>query len=302
MFKHLLIPLDGSPLAEAALSPARLLADRLGCSVTLIHIVEKNAPAEIHGERHLTSEDEACQYLSEIAERAFDPATTVKRHVHSEEVRDVARSITQHATEEFTPDLIVMCAHGHGGLRDLMVGSIAQQVIGQGKTPVLLIQPGEGVNPTPTAFTRFLIGLDAVPEHEASLTAGAELAEALGASLVLANVVNTMETLRGERAATGKLLPATTQAMLEMTVTSAQEYLEMLAQPLRERGLDVITRVGRGGVPKELASLAVESDCDLLVLGTHGRAGMGAFWSGSVAPRVAGQTHLPILFVPAHMG
>ena len=44
MFKHLLIPLDGSHLAESGLDPAALLARKLGCSVTLIHVIEKNAP------------------------------------------------------------------------------------------------------------------------------------------------------------------------------------------------------------------------------------------------------------------
>jgi len=300
MFKHLLVPLDGSRLAEAALQPAELLARKLGGRVTLIHIIEKNAPAEIHGERHLTDEDEACKYLDETAVRVFGEAAEVECHVHSEEVRNVARSITQHISE-LAPDLIVMCAHGHGGLRDMMVGSIAQQVIGMGKTPVLLLQPGEESGSADLAFRRFLIGLDGVPEHEASLQTGGELAQALGAGLHLVNVVQTMETLRGEHAAAGRLLPATTLAMLDMTAASALDYLDSRADVWRARGLEVTTQVRRGDVPRELAQAAAENDCDLLVLGTHGRAGIGAFWSGSVAPKVVGQTHAAILFVPARI-
>ena len=59
MFKHLLVPLDGSPLAEAALPAAAYLAQKLGASVTLLHVIEQDAPQEIHGERHLTDPDEA---------------------------------------------------------------------------------------------------------------------------------------------------------------------------------------------------------------------------------------------------
>jgi nucleotide-binding universal stress UspA family protein len=60
MFKHLLVPLDGSRLAEAALPAAACLAEQLGASITLIHIIERDASGEIHGERHLTTPDEAC--------------------------------------------------------------------------------------------------------------------------------------------------------------------------------------------------------------------------------------------------
>ena len=272
----------------------------MGCSVTLVHVIEKNAPAEIHGERHLTDEDEACKYLDETAQRAFDPSVEVESHVHSEEVRNVARSITQHVTE-YAPDLIMMCAHGNGGLRDLMLGSIAQQVIGHGKTPVLLLQPTDMSGVHLLAFKRFLIGLDGDPEHETSLQMGANLAAALGSELHLVNVVHTMETLRGERAAAGRLLPATTLAMLDMTASSALDYLDARAEVWRERGLAVTTEVRRGDVARELAHAGQEHDCDLIVLGTHGRAGIDAFWSGSVAPKVTGQTHIPILFVPARI-
>ena len=298
MFKHLLIPLDGSRLAEAALAPAALLAEKLGASVTLIHVIEKNAPAAIHGERHLTNEEDAHRYLGEVAAKVFSAGTAVETHVHTEEVSNVARSITAHAVE-YEPDLILMCAHGHGGLRNLMVGSIAQQVIGMGKTPVLLLQPEEDVWPDVFPLQRVLVGLDAVPEHERSLVVAGELAERMGAGLLLVNVVQTVDTLRGERAAAGKLLPATAMAMLDMTAASALEYLESKAESWRAREVEVATQVRRGDIPRELVHAAAEFEIELIVLGTHGRAGMGAFWSGSATAKVIGQTHIPLLLVPA---
>src|SRR5207302_1377683 len=55
MFNHLLVPLDGSKLAEAILPAAAAWAERLHARLTLLHITEKNAPATIHGEHHLGS-------------------------------------------------------------------------------------------------------------------------------------------------------------------------------------------------------------------------------------------------------
>jgi nucleotide-binding universal stress UspA family protein len=61
MFKHILVPLDGSQLAEAALPIAESLAGVLGAKVTLIHIIEKGAPGQVHGQPHLRDSAEAAR-------------------------------------------------------------------------------------------------------------------------------------------------------------------------------------------------------------------------------------------------
>ncbi|MGC9195455.1 MAG: universal stress protein, partial [Syntrophobacteraceae bacterium] len=99
MFKHLLVPLDGSKLAEAPLPAALYFARIMGARVTLLHTVEKDAPREIHGERHLTGEQEARDYLEEVAARVFPPEIQVEVHVHGEQIDNVARSIAEHAEE-----------------------------------------------------------------------------------------------------------------------------------------------------------------------------------------------------------
>ena len=142
MFKHILVPLDGSHLAEAALPAAAYLAQKLQVPITLAHVIERDAPSKIHGEPHLANETEACAYLDRVAARAFPTELRVKCHVHTSAVSDVARSLVDHAGE-FGADLIVMCTHGRGGLRDWLTGTLAQQVLSLGTTPVLLIHPTE---------------------------------------------------------------------------------------------------------------------------------------------------------------
>lgn len=297
MFKNILLPLDGSHLAEAALLPAAWLSKKLNATVMLIHVMEENPPQAIHGEHHIRSEDEACDYLTQIGKTRFDPHVKVEYHVHTDEVRNVPLSITSHASE-FGSDLIIMCAHGQGGLRDLILGSIAQQVIASGKTPVLLIKPEEYLNEETQPFHKLLVGLDNLPEHEASLQVAGEFALAIQAQLHLVNVVQTVETLKGSQAAASKLLPSTAAVMLDLTVSAAQDYLEGRAKIWRERGLTVRIKVRRGDVAHELILEAGESHSDLMVIGTHGKAGIGAFWSGSVAPKLVAKTDLPLLLVP----
>jgi nucleotide-binding universal stress UspA family protein len=140
--KHILVPLDGSHLAEAVLPAVAYLAKTLSARVTLLHMIEQDAPQEIHGDRHLVDVEEAQAYLEGVAARALLVDLVVTRHVHSPQIIDVARSIVAH-TEEIGADLVVMCSHGRGGLRRWVLGSIAQQVLSLGKTPLLLISPRE---------------------------------------------------------------------------------------------------------------------------------------------------------------
>jgi nucleotide-binding universal stress UspA family protein len=308
MFKHLVVPLDGSRLAEAALPAAAYLAQKLGASVTLLHVIERAAPAEVHGERHLTNPDEAYAYLDEVAHRALPADVQVDNHVHTCESADVARSIVEHVGE-LKPDLIVLCTHGRSGLRDLLFGSIAQQVVALGTTPVLLIRPTplpspphaggmEGGCMVPFACRRLLVPLDGTPDHEQGLPAAAELARVCAAGLHLVVVVPTLGTLSGNQKAAGRLLPLAMSAVLELAQQGTEEYLRGHIAQLQAQGLSVTVEVRRGDPTAIIVDTALRTGADLIVLGTHGKAGMDAFWSGSTAPKVSSRSRLPLLLVP----
>ena len=299
MFKHILVPLDGSQLAATVIPYVGMIAEKIDAQVTLLHVIEAKAPSEIHGEKHLTQESEANKYLSNIVQNDFSPSVQVAIHVHTEEVKNVARSIVGHS-DELEPDLIMMCTHGRGGVLGFMVGSIAQQVIGMGKTPVLLI-PSEIENTQKIpVIGRIMVALDGDPEHAQSLVTAADFAKGLKCSLDLVTVVPTLDTLTAENAATGKFLPATTSAVLDMSVEMVADELVDQANQLRREGLEVRVWVERGDPIQKLIETASRTLADVLVLGTHGKSGMDAFWSGSVAPKLAGRIHVPILYIPVH--
>jgi nucleotide-binding universal stress UspA family protein len=298
VFRHLFVPLDGSHLAEAALPAAVRLGLQLDAEVTLFHVIERNAPKNIHGEHHITDEGEAEVYLQNIAGKFFSSeGITVHCHVHSEEVTQVARSIVQHALE-FAPDLIILCAHGEGGWRELMVGSIAQQVIGMGKTPVLLVQPGREEPGAPVDFGRMLLAVDNNPEHGSCVDLMRDLALRLNSELHLLTVVPTWETLPGRRGAIGRLLPGATRAALDLDEEEARQELAKCAADLRASQIVVESRVLRGDPAPRIVQAAQQLKAGVIVLGTHGKVGMDAYWSGSVAPRVATLTRIPLLLIP----
>lgn len=297
MFKHILLPLDGSRLAEEAIPFTVELCKKLGSKVTLLHVIEKDAPPVIHGQYHLTNEADAGDYLSMIAKREFGFCNLVECHVHTEEVSQVSRSIVDHSSE-LAPDLIVLCAHGVGGLRDIVAGSIAQQVIANGKVPVLLIHPEKEQLAKYAGFKTFLVALDGEEDHDQSLEFAGKLAKQLDSAIRLIRVVPTFLTLSGKQAALGTMLPATTSAYLDLMEEEACEYLQEKLEYWRAKGVKCEAEVQRGEPAQEVVKSAINSNASVIVLGTHGKSGLNAFWSGSVAPKIVGKTKTPVLLYP----
>lgn len=297
MFKSILVPLDGSKLAETAFPAAISLAQTLGAPITLLHIIEKDAPREVHSEHHLTQASEAVTYLKNIAQDPTVKDVTVETHVHTAETEDVAASIIQHASEEFKPDLIVMCSHGSGGFRDLLFGSIAQQVVAGGKTPLLLLQPKSN-NAQSFAIRRILVPLDSESVHDESLHYARELATAYKAELYLLTVIPTFATLRGKEAAVSSMLPITATAFLDIREGTAKEHLQTHLDEFLAVGFNVNAEIGRGDPTDIICATATRIGADLILLSTHRKAGMNAFWARSVAPNVVRKTHIPLLLVP----
>lgn len=297
MFKHILVPLDGSKLAEAAVPTAAFLAQALDAPVTLLHIIEQDAPQEIHKHHHITEANEAVAYLEQVAKQEFPAKVKVNSHVHTAAVKDVARSIVEHAMTEFQPDLIVMCTHGRGGVRELLFGSIAQQVVAQGTTSLLLIKP-EARESEAFKLEQILVPLDSGPVHDDSLPVTQELAKVFQSHVHLLTVIPTFNTVTGETAAASSLLPATSSALLDIKVENAAEDLQEHLDELKKAGLQVTAEVARGDPATEIVKLSEKLDSDLIVLTTHRKAGTAAFWARSVAPNVVRRAHVPILLIP----
>lgn len=297
MFKHILVPLDGSGLAESALPAAVALATALDARVTLIHIIEAEASSSIHGERHLTDTAEAQVYLKETGRRAFPSGFGFDCHVHTAAMKDVARGIVLHEGE-LAPDLVVMCTHGRSGLRRMLFGRIAQQVAASGTIPVLLIQPRETARNQPFTCQRILAPTDGSQRHTKGLDMAAGLARALTARLELLTVIPTIGKLTGRQGTTSRFAPGTTQAMLELETVQLQDALADQAAQFVSLGIPTGTRVARGDPAATIADVADALDADIIAIGTHGKIGAEAFWTQSVGARLLARTLRPVMLVP----
>ena len=296
--ERILVPLDGSRLAEAAMPIVTRLAEACGVAVSLLHVIEKVAPANIHGEPHLVKEADAEAYLARLARQLASSGHTVDYHVHEVPVGDVARSIASHADEQAS-DFVVMATHGAGDVRRGLWGSNAQRVLQICRRPVLLVRT-ESVPPEPRRFepATIMVPLDGTVTAEAALPLASKLARALGAQLRLVMVVPTLGTVAGEKHPHAAFLPRTTRMLLNVEEEQAAAYLDQLVSSLEGAGVATVAEIRRGAPVSELAADAAEHADGLVVAATHGRAGLQAIWSTSVAMRLLTRTTAPILLVP----
>jgi nucleotide-binding universal stress UspA family protein len=295
MFQHLLVPLDGSRLAETAVPAAAALAASLGAGLILLHVVEPEAPAQVHGDRHLKTPQEAQAYLDDLV--AWAAARGVSARARVEIGRgDVAARICREASGA-DADLIVLCTHGGRGVRGLLFGRVAQQVLARGGIPVFLMPPSPHGRDAEFLCRRLLVPLDGSSPSEAVLPYAASFARALESTLVLESVIPTLSTIHGARGATARLLPRVGQAVLDEEATDAAAYLQTLVSRLEADGLDVEGVVERGEPVKVLEAAAARPGTDAFAMATHARAGVSAIWEGSIAARLMERSGRPILLV-----
>jgi nucleotide-binding universal stress UspA family protein len=146
MFKRILVALDGSELAEAALAPAIALAEKFGGEVILLRVTVAGlvgAGVPVLGPRPyfrgavtgLQDEVEAAQYLEHIRRRWSHTGVAIRTHLRA---GTPAETVVAAARGE-AADLIVMSTHGRSGLDRLVYGSVAEAVLRGAHVPVLLV-------------------------------------------------------------------------------------------------------------------------------------------------------------------
>jgi nucleotide-binding universal stress UspA family protein len=258
--KNILVPLDGSKLSETVLPLAGLLARQNQAKLILLHVIEQHPPDTVHGDRHLTDQQEASTYLDQVSQSLPDNIV-IDRHVHTSAEKNVALSIVEHS-QELGVDLIVMCAHGQSGLQKRIFGNIAQEVLNMGDVPVLLVSPEKELRVESCSCQCILVPLDGDPDHEAGLEMAAELSETCHARLHLVMVIHELSTLPGEQAASAVLLPTATSALLEMGCEEGELYLAGLIGNLLDRHIFVTGEVQRGDPAKEIIRSAKEFQAD----------------------------------------
>jgi len=283
----ILVPLDGSTLAEAAIDMAIDLAAGAPVTLSLLRAAEaRTLPGADPTDMEVHVVREAEDYLASVRDRLAQRGIT---DVDTSVWYGQAAPAIPEAARLKKADLIVMSSHGRSGLGRLILGSVAESVLHITTVPLCIVR----TSTMPSTYRGVLVALDGSPEAETILPLVIKIASTLNLEVTLVRVNVPVRPTVVEGAAWTVLDDP------EVERIDAEEYLAPLAVDFRRAGIRVKTEVRRGPAAEEIVKAASESNADLLAMTTHGRSGLGRFFLGSVAETVLRTSTLPVLLMRA---
>lgn len=283
MLQKILVPLDGSPLAEAVLPEIRRFFRHEDSEVILLR-VSQAASLEPYGLGLEAALAEARLYVARLAR---DLVVQGIRARSVAELGTPAGTVLRVAREE-KATLIAMATHGRTGFRRAVVGSVAEAVLRASEIPVFVVRPEGGpvaagepavakaTAGEPPPLRNILVPLDGSERALTALRPAADLARRFRARVVLLHVVVP------ER---------------ETGVPSPEEPLKKAASRLRRRGISTLNLIENGDPAQTILDSCHHHEVDLIVMATHGRTGLARVVTGSVTEAVLRQAPVPLLVV-----
>ena len=303
MFEHILVPLDGSVLAESVLPHALAVADSCGSQLTLMHVLDQaTTHTPVDPSRWYFCKVEGQAYLQDVCRRLYDlrwqsatvldegqAADCIIRYTHDNQI-----------------SLIAMSSHGRSGLSGWNISSVVQKVLLRAATSVLIVPAYRSFQADLSRinYRRIMIPLDCSQRAEVVLPIGAKLAGLQGGALHLVHIVS--------RPMLPSNLPLTPEEhqlcdqVVERNQSQAMHYLAELQSRFAGHSLDVQTYVEVSETPLETLHELVEAvQPDLVLLSAHGSTGYCRWPYGSVTLSFIAYGSQPLLILqdllPAHI-
>lgn len=253
MIHHVIVPIDGSEHADAALGPATELAGRIGATLVLLQAVHPDDVELGRAELNHRAERSGLDAVEILLDSMNGPVGALSEAV---EARPGA--------------LICMTTHGRGGLGRALFGSVAEEALREVGGPVLLVGPS--FDPAATTIGPILVPLDGSHRAEAILPVAAEWSRRFGFGLRLVEVIDPADAERAQVAGTdvheGAYLQRVAGSLPADLPTTDWEVLHD-ADPARA-----------------IVDDAARHACRVVALTTHGRTGLARMVAGSVATRI----------------
>ena len=302
MISTILVPLDGSAMAEAAIPYAQwflpgggklvllrvlpefdpLLTELLG---TLDQEFAEEGQAEVE-----TAEEVLSLAAKPVADAGLQPVTEVRRG-------DPASQILQ-AVAQNKADIVAMTTHGRGAVGRATYGSIADRVARESPVPVLMIRP-DACEHRPPLVRRLLVPLDGSALAEEALPVAAEIAKRLDVPVHLVQAIDlaaALASLCGEGLFAISPSGEVYQEMADALQHGAEDTLQSAAARLAREGVTATWEVLSESPYLAIADASTPGD--VIVMTSHGRGGVLRWLLGSVAEKLVREAPVPVVLVP----
>ena len=307
MYQRMLVPLDGSELAEVVFTYAKELAGRLDIDVVVLHV--SNPAAREFAPMYQAYVERAAwivkHQLQEVQERTGIQPEAKPVEVRGEPVVGYpAEEILRYADENAI-DIILMATHGRSGIRRWTMGSMVDKVLRASKVPILLVRAGI---PDEVPYDKWpkitiLVPLDGSEMAESVLPHVEALAKQRGTEPVDVNLLRVCEppVIPSYYAPELADAPLNWGEFAQQETTrgkqAAREYLDRVEKRFKDIGISVRSEVLIGKASDEIVDYANKNPFNLIVMATHGRSGLSRWVYGSVAENVLTGVSNPIFLV-----
>lgn len=297
----IVVPLDGSELAQGVMPHAIAIARRTRAPLHLVTVHQPTPAAARDGfdptydpRWYAATAAGQRKYLEEIAGRLSGEEFPVIVAVLD---GPVVPALLGYAAVEQRAALLVMSTHGRGGLNRLWLGSTLDRILRETSLPILVIRAGVETEGEPS-IRRMLIPLDGSELAEQVLPAAVALGTAFGCAFDLVRLVPLPYTIGSGLMAHSVRLD---EEGLRNRLREAEDDLSEVSRRLREReGIEVSTHVLEApgqGIPEAILEAAAAFRADTIALATHARGGVRRAVLGSIADKLIRSAELPLLVV-----
>ena len=299
MFHSILVPLDGSQFAEAAIPIAESIARRSGATLDIVRShepFEPERPADYWRPHYDAYEDAVHQsrekeYLDTTLHTLRETSSIC---VKSALVSGAVVSGLLKRARSVAADLIVMATHGRGPVGRFVLGSVAGQLLRHAAIPILLVRSGDDSQASAAPeFDHILVPLDGSRLAERALTPAVRIGRLTSARFTLVRAVKRAYHPFGNSGTNGGNLIRDDGS--KRRIVDAARYLERIAARLRLESPRVDKVVLEGEPAGAILHEAFAQNVDLIAIATHGRGGLQRLLLGSVADKVIRGTTAPVL-------
>jgi nucleotide-binding universal stress UspA family protein len=294
MFEKILLPLDGSELAEMALPYVRDLAGQLEAEVYLVHACPPEHAAYLHMHRiYLNSMADGLR--KEILE-SWQPPGGAK--VQAEVITGDPAKVILDFVKQKGIGLVAVSAHGISGFRPWTIGNVAEKVVRGVGIPSLLIRAkGEApATPKKALIQRILLPLDSSDASKIAVPYAVQLARKLKASITLFSMAQTVYAQSFDGMGAG--LGVNWDNIDAATEKYTDEYLQGVENEIKAAGVSVDHTSYLGiDAAYEILEMEKKTQADLVLMATRGRSPVARWAFGSVAEKVLREGNRPILLV-----
>ncbi|MGE5461771.1 MAG: universal stress protein [Syntrophothermus sp.] len=296
MFNHILVPLDGSPLAECVLPHVKAIAPVANSHVTLIHVLEhpnnRNGSPPIDPLGWHMQKQESQRYLDEKAQQLQAEGLQVDQVVLEGKPAEV---LIEYARSNGV-DLIAMSTHGRTGLSGWNVSSVVQKVLLRAYRSILLVRAYNSEANTQISYKRLFVASDCSARGDYVVPFAIGLAQAHHSEVTIGTVVEKPLVIQRMPVPEEDLNLA--RQLSEVNQKNASHCHEQIKTQLELKGIHAETRVNIAEhTIGALHDMVEEVQADLVLMVAHGDTGERRWPYGSITTSLIAYGNTPLLII-----